>query len=209
MVAKLTMENQRRMQMKARSLMVVIAVSLVIAFGLVSCEKRVVRQPDSSQQGQQQQQKDITQQQKDQEKITEKQLDGKVDSVDSKDKGAQYAESRENMFSDILFDYDKYNVNESYKQTLQSVSSWMSKNTTARLSIEGHCDERGTNEYNLALGDRRAKAVKDYLLSLGVASGRIDVISYGEEKPACKEQTEDCWAKNRRAHFTPLVKVGK
>ncbi|MBI5849334.1 MAG: peptidoglycan-associated lipoprotein Pal [Nitrospirae bacterium] len=148
-------------------------------------------------------------QQKGQEKITEKQLDGKVDSVDAKSKGDQYTESRENLFSDLLFDYDKYDVKDSYKQALQAVSAWMAKNTTARLSIEGHCDERGTNEYNLALGDRRAKAVKDYLVSLGVASGRVDVISYGEEKPACKEQTEDCWAKNRRAHFTVLIKAGK
>jgi peptidoglycan-associated lipoprotein len=193
------------MQMKARSLMVVIAVSLVIAFGIVSCQKRVITQPDSGKQGQQ----DQVQQQKDQEKVTEKQLDGKVDSVDAKDKGQQYVESRENLFSDILFDYDKYEVKETYKQTLQSVSLWMSKNMTARLSLEGHCDERGTNEYNLALGDRRAKAVKDYLVSLGVASGRIDVISYGEEKPICKEQSEDCWAKNRRAHFTVLIKAGK
>jgi len=191
--------------MKARNVLVVIAVSLVIAFGLVSCQKKVVTQPDP---GQQQQQKDMTQQ-KDREKVTDKNLDAKIESVDSKDKGAQYAESRENLFPDILFDYDKYEVKETYKQTLQSVSSWMSKNTTARLSLEGHCDERGTNEYNLALGDRRAKAVKDYLVSLGVSSGRIDVISYGEEKPACKEQTEDCWAKNRRAHFTLLMKVGK
>ena len=193
------------MQMKARSLMVVIAVSVVIVFGLAACQKRQVTQPDSGQQGQQQ--KDSAKQ-KDQENITEKQLDGKVDSADMS-KGAQYAESKENLFSDLLFDYDKYEVRESYKQTLQSVSSWMSKNTTARLSVEGHCDERGTNEYNLALGDRRAKAVKDYLVSLGVASGRIDVISYGEEKPVCKEQTEGCWAKNRRAHFTVLIKVGK
>ncbi|MBI5075095.1 MAG: peptidoglycan-associated lipoprotein Pal [Nitrospirae bacterium] len=148
-------------------------------------------------------------QQKDQEKITEKRLDGNVDSSDAMGKGAQYMESKENLFSDLLFEYDKYEVKESYKQTLQAVSSWMTKNTTARLSVEGHCDERGTNEYNLALGDRRAKAVKDYLVSLGVASGRIDVISYGEEKPACKEQTESCWAKNRRAHFTVLIKVGK
>jgi peptidoglycan-associated lipoprotein len=85
----------------------------------------------------------------------------------------------------------------------------MAKNSTARLSIEGHCDERGTNEYNLALGDRRAKAVKDYLTSLGVASGRMDVISYGEERPACTDQSEACWAKNRRAHFVVLTKVGK
>lgn len=194
------------MQMKAKSLMVVIAVSVVIAFGLAACQKRAVTQPDSGQQGQQQ--KDMKQQ-KDQEKITEKRLDGNVDSSDAMGKGAQYMESKENLFSDLLFEYDKYEVKESYKQTLQAVSSWMTKNTTARLSVEGHCDERGTNEYNLALGDRRAKAVKDYLVSLGVASGRIDVISYGEEKPACKEQTESCWAKNRRAHFTVLIKVGK
>lgn len=192
--------------MKAKSLMVVIAVSVVIAFGLAACQKRAVTQPDSGQQGQQQ--KDMKQQ-KDQEKITEKRLDGNVDSSDAMGKGAQYMESKENLFSDLLFEYDKYEVKESYKQTLQAVSSWMTKNTTARLSVEGHCDERGTNEYNLALGDRRAKAVKDYLVSLGVASGRIDVISYGEEKPACKEQTESCWAKNRRAHFTVLIKVGK
>jgi len=192
--------------MKTRSLVVVIAVSAVIAFGLSACQKRVVTQPDSGQQGQQQ--KDMTPQ-KDQEKVTEKKLDAKIESVDSKDKGAQYAESKDSMFSDILFEYDKYDVKDTYKQTLQSVASWMSKNTTARLSLEGHCDERGTNEYNLALGDRRAKAVKDYLVSLGVASGRIDVISYGEEKPVCSLQTEDCWAKNRRAHFTVLIRVGK
>ncbi len=194
--------------MNSRSLLLVFVFSLVLAFGLSACQKRVITQPDSDKQGQQDQ-KDQGQQQKDQEKVTEKMLDGKVDSVDAKDKGQQYAESRESLFSDILFEYDKYDVKETYKQTLQSVSLWMSKNTTARLSLEGHCDERGTNEYNLALGDRRAKAVKDYLVSLGVASGRIDVISYGEEKPVCKEQTEDCWAKNRRAHFTVLIKVGK
>lgn len=196
--------------MKAGSLMVVIAASLVVAFGLVSCQKKIVKQPDSSQQGQQQQQqKDMTQQQKEQEKVLEKQLDGKIDSSDATEKAGKYVESKENMFADILFAYDKYDIQESYRQNLQAVAAWMSKNTTARLSIEGHCDERGTNEYNLALGDRRGKAVKDSLVSLGVASARIDVISYGEEKPLCTEQTEDCWAKNRRAHFTVLIKAGK
>ncbi|MDP2157496.1 MAG: peptidoglycan-associated lipoprotein Pal [Nitrospirota bacterium] len=190
--------------MRSRGLAAVFTVACLFAFVLTGCQKRVVTQPDAAQQQQPQ-----GQQQKDQEKVTEKKLDAKVEAVDVKDKGQQYAESKESMFSDILFDYDKYDVKETYKQTLQSVSSWMAKNSTARLSIEGHCDERGTNEYNLALGDRRAKSVKDYLVSLGVASGRIDVISYGEEKPACKEQTDDCWAKNRRAHFTVLTKVGK
>jgi len=191
--------------MKSRGLAVVFTVACLFAFVLAGCQKRAVTQPDASQQ----QQKDLDQQKKDQEKVTEKKLDAKVESVDVMDKGSKYAESKENMFSDILFDYDKYDVQESYRQTLHSISAWMSKNTTARLSIEGHCDERGTNEYNLALGDRRAKAVKDSLINLGVASARIDIISYGEEKPVCKEQTDDCWAKNRRAHFTVLTRVGK
>lgn len=189
--------------MKSRGLAAVFTAVFLFTFVLAGCQKKVVTQPDASQQQQQQPQ------QKDQEKVTEKKLDAKVEAVDVTDKGSQYVESKENMFSDILFDYDKYDVQESYKQTLHSISAWMSKNTAARLSIEGHCDERGTNEYNLALGDRRAKAVKDNLISLGIASARIDIISYGEEKPACKEQSEDCWAKNRRAHFTVLIKAGK
>jgi peptidoglycan-associated lipoprotein len=190
--------------MKSRSLALVV-IFAVFFIGLAACQKKVVTQPDALQQ--QEQKKDVRQQE--QEKVSEKKLDAKVESVDTMDKGTQYVESKESMFSDILFDYDKYDVQETYKQMLQNVVSWMAKNSTARLSIEGHCDERGTNEYNLALGDRRAKAVKDYLISLGVASGRIDVISYGEEQPACKDQNEACWAKNRRAHFTVLTKVAK
>ena len=77
-------------------------------------------------------------------------------------------------------------------------------NQSALLLIEGHADERGTNEYNLALGERRAKATRDYLVSVGIDAGRITVISYGEERPTCTEKAEACWAKNRRAHF--LVK---
>jgi peptidoglycan-associated lipoprotein len=183
---------------------VVFTLVLVFAFGLVACQKRAATKADTAPQVEPQ-----AVEKKDQEKVTESKIDSKVESVDVKDKDGQYAESKESMFSDILFDYDKYDVADTYKPVLKSVSSWMAKNTSARLSIEGHCDDRGTNEYNLALGDRRAKAVKDYLVSLGVASDRINVISYGEERPLCSEQTEACWAKNRRAHFTVLTKVGK
>ena len=190
--------------MKSVKRAVVLTFTLLLVFGFAACQKRAVTQPDTAQQAQPQ-----AMEKKDMEKVTEQKIDSKVESVDVKDKDAQYAESKESMFADILFDYDKYDVADTYKSVLQSVSSWMSKNTSARLSIEGHCDERGTNEYNLALGDRRAKAVKDYLVSLGVASGRIDVISYGEERPVCTEQTDVCWAKNRRAHFVILTKVGK
>jgi peptidoglycan-associated lipoprotein len=102
---------------------------------------------------------------------------------------------------DILFDYDRYDIREDAKPTLKAVASALSKHKGVKVIIEGHCDDRGTNEYNLALGERRAKAARDFLLSLGVPAARIGTVSYGEEKPVCSEATETCWAKNRRAHF--------
>ena len=81
---------------------------------------------------------------------------------------------------------------------------WLKSNASNLVLIEGHCDERGTNEYNLALGERRAKATMNYLVSQGIQANRITIISYGEERPVCNEKTEACWAKNRRANF--LVK---
>ena len=87
---------------------------------------------------------------------------------------------------------------------LDANATWLKTNSNMLVLVEGHCDERGTNEYNLALGERRAKAAMNYLVSQGVQASRITIISYGEERPACTEKTEACWAKNRRAHF--LVK---
>jgi peptidoglycan-associated lipoprotein len=105
---------------------------------------------------------------------------------------------------DVYFEFDKYEVRAGDKGTLDENAKWLKTNQGALLLIEGHADERGTNEYNLALGERRAKATRDYLVSVGIDAGRITVISYGEERPTCTEKTEACWAKNRRAHF--LVK---
>jgi peptidoglycan-associated lipoprotein len=105
---------------------------------------------------------------------------------------------------DIFFEFDKYDVRPADKGTLDENAKWLKSNGSALLLIEGHTDERGTNEYNLALGERRAKATRDYLVSLGIDAGRITVISYGEERPVCTDKTEACWGKNRRAHF--LVK---
>jgi peptidoglycan-associated lipoprotein len=105
---------------------------------------------------------------------------------------------------DVYFDFDRYDVRNGDKGTLDENAKWLQSNQSALLLIEGHADERGTNEYNLALGERRAKATRDYLVSVGIDAGRITVISYGEERPVCTEKTDACWAKNRRAHF--LVK---
>ena len=104
---------------------------------------------------------------------------------------------------EIYFEFDKFDVRPEDAKILDSNAQWLKTNDNLVL-IEGHCDERGTNEYNLALGERRAKAAMNYLVAQGVQASRITIISYGEERPACTEHTEECWAKNRRAKF--LVK---
>lgn len=133
------------------------------------------------------------------EKVTEQQM-AKVESKEVPSK----VEEVSGMFPDIRFDYDKYDLREDAKPVLKSLADYLIKNPSAKVLIEGHCDERGTSEYNLGLGDKRAKAAKDYLLSLGVPSSRISAISYGKEKPHCTEHAEQCWAKNRRDQFVIL-----
>jgi peptidoglycan-associated lipoprotein len=102
---------------------------------------------------------------------------------------------------DVFFDFDRYAIRPDAARTLDANVDWLRSNPTALVLIEGHCDERGTNSYNLALGERRAKAAQDYLVSRGIAADRIVIISYGEERPTCTERNETCWAKNRRGQF--------
>lgn len=102
---------------------------------------------------------------------------------------------------DVYFDYDKYTLKPQAKTTLEMNAKELKKNMDLGIVIEGHCDERGTEDYNLALGEKRAKAVKDYLASLGVSASKMTVISYGEARPFDSGKTESAWAKNRRAHF--------
>ena len=106
---------------------------------------------------------------------------------------------------DIHFDFDSYEIGLDDAKILDTSLGWLRKHPDSLLVIEGHTDERGTNEYNVALGDRRAKASKNYLVSHGVQASRITIISYGEERGMCREKTEGCWSQNRRAHF--LVKT--
>jgi peptidoglycan-associated lipoprotein len=103
--------------------------------------------------------------------------------------------------SDIHFDYNDYTVREQDGSVLRANADWLQKNPNTHVQIEGHCDERGSEEYNIALGAKRAQAAKDYLQTLGVAGDRMSTISYGKELPLCTEHTEDCWAENRRDHF--------
>ena len=106
--------------------------------------------------------------------------------------------------NDIHFDFDKYDIRPGDAKILDANAAWLKSNSGNLVLIEGHCDERGTNEYNLALGERRAKSTMNYLVSQGVQASRITIISYGEERPTCTQHNEECWSKNRRAQF--LVK---
>lgn len=108
---------------------------------------------------------------------------------------------RRGFAADVYFNYDEAGLSEEARSGLQRNADLLRAQPTFRLTIEGHADERGTNEYNLALGDRRANAVRDYLSSLGVAGDRLRTVSYGEERPVCTTSDESCLSQNRRAHM--------
>ena len=102
---------------------------------------------------------------------------------------------------DVYFDYDMYDIRPDAVPVLQANADWLRAHPKANIVVEGHCDERGSAEYNLGLGDRRANSTRDYLLSLGISGNRIRTISYGKERPQCTESQEGCWQRNRRSHF--------
>jgi peptidoglycan-associated lipoprotein len=107
-------------------------------------------------------------------------------------------------FRDVPFGFDSDTVDSAGMDAVRANAAVLKAQPDRRVEIEGHCDERGTSEYNLALGARRARAVKDAMVGLGVSADRMSTVSYGEELPLCKESTESCWATNRRAHFTDM-----
>jgi peptidoglycan-associated lipoprotein len=107
----------------------------------------------------------------------------------------------ERPLGDVYFNLDESDIRDDARPVLQKDADWMKRWTSALVTVEGHCDSRASAEYNLALGSRRATAVKDYLASLGVQGNRITVVSKGKEQPVCTEEIESCWQQNRRGHF--------
>ena len=105
------------------------------------------------------------------------------------------------MQEDIYFEFDKATLTPAAQDNLLRKAEWLRENSDTTVTIEGHCDARGTNEYNLALGDRRAESAKAFLVDLGIPASRLTTISYGEERPVCNQQYEECWTKNRRDNF--------
>lgn len=187
----------------------IVVLALVLVFGcmLIGCAQRKVVQPQPSVTPEEMRAKapEKSEQPVSEERITEQQ----VAKIETTEGGIPTYAEEKSIFEDIHFDFDKYDIRPEAEPIIKSIADWLMKNKSADLLIEGHCDERGTNEYNLALGDRRAKAARDSLIALGIPSGRINIISYGEEKPLCTVQNEECWQKNRRAHFVVLMGKNK
>jgi peptidoglycan-associated lipoprotein len=109
---------------------------------------------------------------------------------------------RVNVGDTVHFAFDQYNVEDNDKQILSRQAAWLAKYPSVRVTVEGHADERGTREYNLALGARRANSVKEFLVSQGVSTARVETVSYGKERPICTQSDESCWAQNRRGVTT-------
>jgi peptidoglycan-associated lipoprotein len=110
-------------------------------------------------------------------------------------------EKEKSPLQDVFFEFDQFLLSEGARRILEKNAEWLRSHPQAQVLIEGHCDERGTVEYNLALGERRAQSAKDYLMNLGVSKDRLSVISYGKEKPFALGHEEEAWVQNRRAHF--------
>ena len=111
------------------------------------------------------------------------------------------------ILGEVYFDFDRSEIRDADRATLTKNADALKRFDFLRITVEGHCDERGTVEYNLALGERRARAAYDYLVSLGVPADRLKTVSYGKEVPACQASGEDCWQRNRRGHFTVTGKT--
>jgi peptidoglycan-associated lipoprotein len=128
--------------------------------------------------------------------------------VEPRSKGSVDVEemNRTGYLKDVFFDYNRYDVRQDQRGTLADGAEWLKAHPTVRISIAGHCDERGTAQYNMALGQQRAGSVKDYLVQLGIDASRIQIISYGNERPFATGHDEAAWAQNRRDHF--LVTAG-
>ena len=114
--------------------------------------------------------------------------------------------NQQKPLEDVEFSYDQAELSERARASLQRNADWLKKWMSTRVTVEGHADSRGTSEYNLALGERRATAVRDYLVSLGIDTGRVNMVSMGEEQPVCREEAESCWVQNRRGHFVITAK---
>lgn len=192
--------HQREVTMTKKSLIVTI---FILCFGLImiGCPKKTVMKEEPSVKKEEAAKAEA---ERAKEKATKEQFEKSL--VAAKTPGIEGEVFESSLLKDIHFDFDRYDIRPIDATILKENAALLNKFTNVKIQIEGHCDERGTVEYNLALGERRATSAKNYLVSLGVASFRISTISYGEEKPLDPSHNEEAWAKNRRAHTLVTAK---
>ena len=159
-------------------------LTLVVAVALISCSKKDVKQDEPAMQS----------------------GDGSGASSSGTVGAGEAGGQTSDELKTVYFAYDSYKLTGDARNVLKNSAKWLKDNGSATIQVEGHCDERGTTEYNLALGERRANAAKDYLVRLGVDASRVSIISYGEERPVDPGHDETAWSKNRRAAFVVLSK---
>jgi peptidoglycan-associated lipoprotein len=182
-------------------------VVFILCFGLIltGCPKKTVVKEEPSVQKEEaaaKREAERTKEMQPKEKRSAKEFDKSL--VAKKEPGIEGEVFENKLLKNIHFDFDQYNIRPGDAEILKENAALLKKYPKVKIQIEGHCDERGTLEYNLALGERRANNTKKYLLSLGIPAERLSSISYGEEKPLDSGHDEEAWAKNRRAHFVVL-----
>jgi peptidoglycan-associated lipoprotein len=192
--------HQREVTMTKKSLIITI---FILCFGLImiGCPKKTVMKEEPSVKKEEAAKAEA---ERAKEKETKEQFEKTL--VAEKTPGIEGEVFESSLLKDIHFDFDRYDIRPADAAILKENAALLNKFTNVKIQIEGHCDERGTVEYNLALGERRATSAKNYLVSLGVSSVRISTISYGEEKPLDPSHNEEAWAKNRRAHTLVTAK---
>jgi len=177
---------------------VILSLTVILVFGFfISCRKKVQEAPPPPPQVQEQPKVEEVKEPVKEPVLTEEEIFARKTLEEL---------NQEQPLKMIHFDYDKYFIREDAKPVLETNAMWLKKWTSVKLLIEGHCDERGTEEYNMALGENRAKSTFDYLVSLGISPDRLKTISYGKSQPLDPGHNEIAWAKNRRAHFTIIEK---
>ncbi|MFW6335015.1 MAG: peptidoglycan-associated lipoprotein Pal [Desulfosalsimonas sp.] len=195
---------------KKVSIRLILACVLIAAMiAASSCGKKAPG-PGEEAEGDQQASEDVRAEEQKQEEddgedrseISEQELEQQRRAEEEKEREKQVEEKKQEFTSEkVYFEFDDSSLTSEARQVLKQKVEWLRDNPDACIIIEGHCDERGTDEYNLALGSRRAESVKDFLVKAGVDASRLTTISYGEERPAVEGEDEDAWARNRRAEF--------
>ena len=189
--------------MGKKSLVIIILI-LCVGLFLTGCPKKTVMKEEPSMTKEDAAARERAEQATKEQELKAKELDKSL--VVKKEPGIEGTVFESSLLKDIRFDFDKYDIRPEDTEILKENAALLKKYPNVKIQIEGHCDERGTTEYNVALGERRANSTKRYLLSLGISTDRLSTISYGEEKPVDPGHTEEAWAKNRRAHFIILSK---